>query len=205
MKATENIGELRREYLNALMELGGLSVDRASSLPYDTGLSTLRSPQDVEESLQKTSKITRQIADLCNKLRAIEQRAKGAIGIPALFDKDVPNVIRGVVAILAGKSLMGIWGHECRNVANMLTPAGGADPLDILAVRESFRKGGLLREHTHSEPARVIDEMASLTLSESAFRKLLALEPDYECEELVNARAMVAVAGKADMSTRRFR
>jgi|GEM_PF-1540455 len=205
MKDTENMDALRKEYLTALRELAGLAVDRASHLPYDTGMNFLRSPQDADESNQIAAKITRQIADVCNKSRAIEQRSKGSIGIPALFGKDVPNVIRSALAILVGKSLMGVWNVECRSVANLLTPAGGADPLELMAVREAFRKDGLLRQYIHCEPARTIDEMTNVTLTEVAFRKLLALEPDYECEQLLNARALVAVSGKTDVTTRRVR
>ena len=196
MKDNEKIDGLRNEYMTTLTELAGLSVDRASHIPGDMCMNALRSPQEAEESRQAIAKITRRIADVCNKLRAIEQRAKGGIGIPALFGTDLPNAIRAAVAILAGKSLSGSWNHECRIVGNLLQPAGGAEPSDLLAVREAFRKGGLLRPHIHWEAGRTFDEMANVTLSENSYRKLLALEPDSECDDVIRARALVATLGR---------
>ncbi len=78
----------------------------------------------------------------------------------------------------------------------MLQPAAGADATDLIAVREAFLRGGLLRLHILCEPGRTIDEASSLTLTEGAYRKLLALAPDSECDDLVKARALVAVSGK---------
>jgi len=192
----EKIESLRAEYLAAMAELGGLSVDRASHIPSDMGMNALRSPQEAEESAKMVAKITRRIAEVCNRARAIEQRARGSIGIPALFPADVPNAIRVALAILIGKSLSGSWGHECRNVGTLLQPSAGADPGDLLAVREAFRKGGLLRAHMHVETGRTVDEMGNLTLTEGAFRRLLALEPDSECEDIIRARQIVAACGK---------
>ena len=192
----ERIEGLRAEYLAAMAELGGLSVDRASHLPSDMGMNALRSPQEAEESAKMVAKITRRIAEVCNRARAIEQRARGSIGIPALFPADVPNAIRVAVAILIGKSLSGSWGHESRNVGTFLQPAAGADPSDLLAVREAFRKGGLLRQHILCDAGRTMDEMSNLSLKEGAFRRLLALEPDSECDDLLKARALVALNGK---------
>ena len=196
MKESDSMEQMRTDYLAASMELSGLSVDRASHLPGDMGMGALRSAQDAEESAKMIAKITRRIADVCNKMRAIEQRTRGGIGMPAVFGTDVPNVIRVAMAILMGKSLMGSWTHECRNVGCLLQPAGGADPQDLLTVREAFRKGGLLRQHVHCEPGRTLDEMGNLTLTETAFRKLVALEPDTECDELLKARALVAAMPK---------
>jgi hypothetical protein len=196
MKEAEKLETLRKEYLAVLVELGGLSVDRASHLPSDMGMNSLRSPQDAEESKKIVAKINRQIAENCNRMRAIEQRARGGIGIPTLLGQDVPNVIRVAVAILAGKSLSGSWGHECRSLGGLLQPAGGSDPEDVLVVREAFRKSGVLRPHIHSEPGRTLDELGHLTLTEVAFRKLLSLEPDGECEDWLRAKALVAVTGK---------
>lgn len=192
----EKIDTLRTDYLAAMAELGGLAIDRDSHIPGDGGMNALRSPQEAEESAKAVTKITRRIAEVCNRARAIEQRSRGNIGIPALFESDVPNAIRVTVAILIGKSLSGAWMHECRSVGSILQPAAGADFNDLLAVREAFRLGGMLRQHCHCDPGRTIDEIGSLSLTEGAFRRLLALEPDTECDEIVKARAMVAVCGK---------
>jgi hypothetical protein len=141
-------------------------------------------------------KINRRIAEVCNRARAVEQRARGGIGVPALFGTDVPNAIRVAVAILAEKSASGSFHHECRNVGTLLSPAAGTEPNDLLAVRESFRRGGILRPHVLCEVGRTIDEMSNLTLMEGAFRRFLALEPDTECDDLINARALVSVVGR---------
>lgn len=109
---------------------------------------------------------------------------------------DVPNAVRVAVAILIGKSLSGAWTHECRFVGSMLQPAAGAECNDLVTVREAFRKDGMLRPHVLCDAGRTLDEMGSLTLTEGAFRKLLALEPDSECEDLLKAQALVAVNGK---------
>lgn len=196
MKDNEKMDGLRSEYLEAMAELSGLAVDRTTHLPADMGMNAMRSPQDAEESIKAVAKITRRIAEVCNRARAIEQRARGAIGIPAILGSDVPNVIRLAVAILAGKSAAGSWIHECRNVGQLLPAAGGADPQDLLTVREAFRKSGLLRPLIHCDPGRTLDEMSNLTFTEAAFRRLLALEPDTECDDLLKARALVAVVGK---------
>ena len=196
MKDVEKIDGLRTEYLAAMAELAGLSVDRASHIPGDMGMNALRSPQEAEESAKTITKITRQIAEVCNRARAIEQRARGGIGIPALFTTDVPNAIRVALAILIGKSLSGSWQHECRYVGTILQPAAGADVNDLLSVREAFRRSGLLRPHVHCDVGRTIDEMGNITLAEGAFRRLLALEPDSECDELMKARSIVSVCGK---------
>jgi len=196
MKEIEKIDGLRTEYLAAMAELSGLSVERASHLPSEMGMSALRSPQEVEESAKAVAKITRRIAEVCNRARAVEQRARGGIGIPTLFAADVSNAVRVALAILIGKSLSGSWQHECRFVGTLLQPAAGADSNDLITVREAFRKGGLLRPHLHCEVGRTVDEMGNLTLTEAAFRKLLALEPDNECDDIIKARALVATVGR---------
>ena len=192
----EKIDGLRTEYLAAMAELAGLSVERASHLPSEMGMSALRSPQEAEESAKTVTKITRRIAEVCNRARAIEQRARGGIGIPALLSADVPNAIRVATAILVCKSHSGSWQHECRSVGTLLQPAAGADITDLITVREAFRKAGLLRPNLHCEPGRTLDETSNLTLTETAFRKLLALEPDSECDDIIKARALVAALGK---------
>ncbi len=56
MKDTEKMDGLRTEYMTTLAEIAGMAVE----------------------------KINKRIADSCNKLRAIEQRAKGDRGLPRL-------------------------------------------------------------------------------------------------------------------------
>jgi len=196
MKDTEKMDVLRLEYMNALADLAGLASDRDSHIATDMGMNALRSPQEAEESKQIVKKATSRIAEVCNKLRSIEQRAKGCIGIPVLFDADVPNVIRVVIAFLAGKATSGIWMQETRYLSTLLQPAGGSNPGDLLAVREAFRKTGLLRPYVHCESGRTLDELCDLVLTETSYRKLLALEPDSECDDLAEARKLVAFSGK---------
>ena len=196
MKENEKIDGLRTEYLAAMAEMSGLAVDRASHIPGDMGMNSLRSPQEKEESEKVVAKIGRDVAEACNRTRAIEQRSKGLIGVPTLFSTDVPNAIRVALSILVGKSFSGSWQHECRHVGTLLLPSAGADINDTLVVREAFRRNGLLRPHILCEPGRTIEEIGNLAMSERSFRKFLALEPDSECEELINARALVAVSGR---------
>ena len=196
MKDTEKIDGLRTEYLTAMAELSGWAVDRTSHLPGDMGMNANRSPQDTEESNKAVAKINRQIAEVCNRARAIEQRSRGTIGVPALFESDIPNAIRVALSILVGKSFSGSWQHECRYVGTILQPAAGADVNDILIVRESFRKSGLLRPHILCDAGRTLEEMKNLTMSEKSFRRFLALEPDSECEELIKAQTLVALCGR---------
>ena len=195
MKATEDIDSLRDEYLSALAELASFSVDRSSRISSDMGMNALQSPQEIEQNAKALATINRRLAEVSNKLRAIEQRSRGVLGVPALFEVDVPNVIRGVIAILVGKSLAGSWPHECRNLGNLLPASGGVDPRELMTVREAFRRSGILRQHINGDPGRTLDEMSNLTLSEVSFRKLLALETDNECADLVKARALVAAVG----------
>ena len=196
MKDTEKIDGLRTEFLMTQVELSGLAVDRASHLPSDMGMNANRSPQDTEESNKAVAKITRHIAEVCNRSRAIEQQSRGTIGVPTIFESDVPNAIRVALAILVGKSFSGSWQHECRYVGTILQPAAGADINDLLIVRESFRKGGLLRPHVLCEPGRTMEEMKNLAMSEKSFRKFIALEPDSECEDLLKAQALLAGNGR---------
>ena len=196
MKDTEKIDELRREYLATMAELSGWAVDRTSHLPGDMGMNANRSPQDTEESNKAVAKINRQIAEVCNRARAIEQRSRGTIGVPTIFESDVPNCIRVALAILSGKSFSGSWQHECRYLGTLLQPAAGASIEETLIVRESFRKGGLLRQHILCESGRTLEELKNLALSEKSFRKFLALEPDSECEDLLKAQALVAAIGR---------
>ena len=196
MKDAEKMDGLRNEYITAMAEVAGLAVDRASHLPGDTGMGSYRSPEDAAESLKTVEKINKRVADACNKLRAIEQRARGGIGIPTVLGTDVPNAIRAAVAILAGKSLSGHWSHETHHLGVLLLSAGGNNPQDLLAVREAFRKTGLLRPHVRCEPGRTLDELSNLTLTESSFRQLLALEPDSECDDMIRAKELVGVIGR---------
>jgi len=196
MKDMEKIDGLRTEYLVTQVELSGLAVDRASHLPCDMGMNANRSAQDTEESNKAVTKITRLIAEVCNRARAIEQRSRGTIGVPTLFDADVPNAIRVALSILVGKSFSGSWQHELRYVGTLLLPSAGSDINDTLTVRESFRKNGLLRPHVLCDSGRTLEEFKNLTMVEKSFRKFLALEPDMECEELLKAQALVAVNGR---------
>jgi hypothetical protein len=196
MNDAEKIDGLRKEYITTMAEIAGLAVDRATHIPGDAGMGTYRSPEDAAESLTTVEKINKRIADACNKLRSVEQRGRGCIGIPAVLGADVPNAIRTAVAILAGKSISGHWTHETHHLGTLLLPAGGNNPQDLLAVREAFRKTGLLRPHVRCELGRTLDELSNLTLAESTFRQLLALEPDSECEDVIRARELVAVLGR---------
>ncbi|MDD2600027.1 MAG: hypothetical protein PHO37_12515 [Kiritimatiellae bacterium] len=186
MKEKKVTEELRLEYITTLTEIAGLAIDRDYHLPTTIGINCLRSPEDAEESKQLVARTNIQLDDGCNKLRAIEQSSNGAIGIPALFGTDLPNPIRIAIAILAGKATSGAWPHATHCVGTMLQPSAGTSPKDLLLVRESFSKSGALRPHIHCRLARVIDEISDLTLRESSYRRLLALEPDYECEEFFN-------------------
>lgn len=67
------------------------------------------------------------------------------------------------------------------------------NPKDLIALREAFRKHRLRRPHILCTVGWTIDEFENLTLKESAFLRLLALESDSECEELYKARELVAV------------
>ena len=196
MKNAENIESLRLDYLNTLSDLACAGVERAAYLPSEAGMSALRTPQDVEEAKKAVDRTSKRIAEVCNKARAIEQRAKGILGIPALFGADVPNSLRVAVAVLAEKCLKGAWTHECRYAGMLVLISGGADPQELLSVREAFRKGGILWRHCHCDAGRTLDEAANLTLTETSFRKYLALEPDYECEEIIEARKLVNLLGK---------
>jgi hypothetical protein len=196
MKSSENLDQLRTDYLAVLSDLSCQAVERACHLPSEIGMSAMRTQQDAEESRKAIDRTTKQIAEVCNRARAIEQRARGGIGIPAVFGSDVPNTIRVAIAVLAGNSLTGAWSHECRVLGTLVQTAGGADPQELLTIREAFRKGGLLRKHCHCDPGRTMGEIGNVTLTESVFRKLLALEPDDECDELLRARALLGVTGK---------
>ena len=57
MKIETNLDELRIAYLNAMIELGALAVDRHSHLPDSTAMNALRSPQEDEESKKMLVKI----------------------------------------------------------------------------------------------------------------------------------------------------
>jgi len=191
MQDNEMIDKLRLDYMSTLAEIASMAVDRHENLPSTMGMNCMRSPQDAAESERIVAQASIRITERCNKLRAIEQRSKGAIGIPSVLGKDVPNAIRVAVAILAGKATSGSWPHETHSVGSLLQPAGGADPKDLLAVREAFRQCGILRPHIHCEQARTIDELSNLAITETSYRLLLALEPDSECDELIKARKLV--------------
>lgn len=195
MKDNEKMDGLRVDYISTLAELASLGSDRESHLNNNRGaFNVMSSVSDASESLKTVETINKRIADTCNKLRALEQRARGEIGIPALFGTDVPNVIRVAVSLLAGKSTSGLFPHETRRLSDFLVPAAGNTPQDLVTVREAFRKTGILRPHIHCNVGRTFDEMDYLTFTESAFRKLLALEPDSECEDLFKARELVATS-----------
>lgn len=196
MKGREKIEGYRTDYMTAMTELGTLAIDRGSHLPLESGLSALRSVQDAEESRNAVTKINQQVAETCNRARAIEQLAHGCIGVPALFGVDIPNAIRVVVAILLGKSLAGTWTYESKNVGALLLPASGGNADDMIVAREAFSSRGILRKHIHCELGRTIDETDKLSLTESAFRTLLALEPDSECEDLIQARSLASTNGR---------
>ncbi len=66
----------RTEYISTMAEIAGLTVDRDSHIPGDMGTNALRSPEEAAESLKLAEKINRRFTDVCNKLRAIEQRPK---------------------------------------------------------------------------------------------------------------------------------
>lgn len=196
MKDREKTDELRNEYVSTLAFLAGLATDRVTHIPGDAGFGSYRTAADAAESKAAIEKIDLKIAETCNKLRSIEQRTRGVIGIPALFGEDKPNAIRIVLAILAGKAVSGYWSHEVHHVGAILLPAGGTNPQDLITVREAFRKTGCLRPHIRFEAGRTIDEMSNLTLTETAIRQFLALEPDTECDDVVGARELVALLGR---------
>lgn len=194
MKENEKMDGLREEYISTMAELASLGIERATNLPSDMGIFGSGSSSNGAESQKLVETINKKIADTCNKLRSIEQRGRGEIGVPVLFGQDVPNVIRLAVSILVGKSISGRYPHETRRLGDFLMPVGGNCPKDLLTIREAFRKTGLLRPHVHCSLGRTIDEIDNLTLTESSFRQLLALEPDSECGDLYKARELVSAS-----------
>ena len=180
-----NVEDLRISYLNAMTELGKFAADRHSHVPDSAGMSALRSLEELEESNQMVAKLNQKIVQACNQLRSIEQLSRHELGVVRLMGEDVPNSIRVLMAILIGKSLAGSWTYELRNVGTLILPAAGDDVAEQLAVREAFGQNGMMRKYVLCKVGRTIDETSDLTFKESAFRTILALEPDTECDELL--------------------
>lgn len=195
---SKDLDGLRSEYMAATKEIVMTAVSRQEISVVDLCPRASQTEEDTAEALHKVATLNRTIADLCNKERAIEQRSGGKLGIPAVFSQDIPNVLRVVVAVLGAKALSGgVLEVDTRSLGRLGSlAAGGHNPDDLLIVREAFRKSGLLRPHCHVDAGRTLDELANITLTENAFRKLLGLEPDSECDDLMRARALVAVMGK---------
>ena len=195
MKDTEKIDDLRKQFLSLMNELAGLGIARASHLPIPTTLHALRSPDDVTESTQAVNRANKRIIEVCNQTRAVEQMSRGSLGIPAVFGEDLQNCLRIAVAVMVTKSLTGTCTSDCRYLGNLIQVAAGEIP-DQITVRQAFERKGVLRPHILCEVGRTLDEFSNITLTESAFRKIAALDGDSECDELLRARALVAVSGR---------
>ena len=191
MKETEKIDDLRKQFLSLMNELAGLGIARASHLPIPTTLHALRSPDDVTESTQAVNRANKRIIEVCNQTRAVEQMSRGSLGTHALLGTDLPNALRVAVAVVITKNLTGTCTTECRYLGNLIQVAGGAEIADQILVRQAFERKGVLRPHILCEVGRTLDEFSNITLSESAFRKIAALDADSECDELIRARALV--------------
>jgi hypothetical protein len=195
---SKDLDGLRSEYMSETKALVMAAVSRQEISVVDLCPRASQTEEDTAEALKKVAKLNRTIADLCNNQRAIEQRSGIKLGIPSLFGHDLPNVLRVLVAVLGAKALSGgVLEVDTRSLGRLGSLAAGAhSPDDLLIVREAFRKSGLLRPHCHVDMGRTLDELANISLTESSFRKLLGLEPDSECDDLMRARALVAVMGK---------
>ena len=191
MKVEQDIEKLRTEYLYICKDL----VQQASQRETALSLRVYPNPKDnaeYEENQKEIKTRDSKIAEICNRMRAIEGRAKGSLGIPALFGSDLPNVFRVGLALLIGNGISSLMHYSCRDVANFLdTVAGSHKPEDQLLVRESFAKNGILRPHLHFEFEKSIDMFDRLSLRETSFRKLLGLAPDDECDVYLNALTLV--------------
>jgi hypothetical protein len=66
----------------------------------------------------------------------------------------------------------------------MAETVAGNDPKELLLVHDAFRSDGALRPLVHFHSGRTVGELTDLTMTEEAFRKLLALSPDLEMEAL---------------------
>ena len=196
MKHKEKHESLRTEYLKKMMNLGTLAVARSSHLPFQSELNAMYSSKDAEESRNAVGELNLKILDVCDQTRAIEQLAEGELGIPVQFGADVPDPIRIVVALLLGKALSGAWEYDSKDVGTIVLSASGCNVAIMLLVREAFASQGILRKHIHCELGRTVDENYNLSLKESTFRTLLALESDSEHEELIKAKTLVIRNGK---------
>jgi len=190
MKEQDNIEQLRAKYTDLLHELAVAIMQRSEIILRDS-----RYPDLEPDAARQVRNLDLKIESAMNRMRPIEKRSHGKLGIRALFGaKDVPPVVRMAVAMLAMKGLCAAFAMECRSVSSLSEAVAAGKPRDMLTIREAFRKQGILRPFVMLITDRTVDEFADITLRESAFRSLLALEPDQECDEWIRARELLGTA-----------
>ena len=187
----QDLKQMRSQYLKLTKDLVSTVMKRQSHLSSELCPACYHNPIEERKALKAVAVLNRQASEICDRMRVMETNARGAIGIPAVFKQDVPNVIRIAVAFLAGKSLSASLYQETRTVAALCEMAGGNAPDEMLLLREAMVRSGVLRPHIHCTAGRTIDELENLTLTENAFRKLLSLEPDSEMADIVASQSMV--------------
>ena len=139
-------------------------------------------------TLKQLAETNRDISRLCDKLRAIERRGKGVIGLPALGCRDLPNPLRVAVSILAGKMLSHSLSFEARNLAQLAQTAAADIPRDLLLVRDAFRPDGVLRPYVVFRFGRSLDEFSEISLTERAFLSYLHQPKNEEVESMLALR-----------------
>ena len=191
MKVEQDMERLWTEYLHVGKEIVAESAKRESAISQRV-YPNPKDNSEFEANQKEIKGCDAKIAELCNRSRAIEGKAKGSLGIPALFGSDLPNVFRVAISLLIQNALSSTMCSACRDVTMFLDFAAGAHkPEDQLLVRESLTKDGVFRPHLHFEFERSIDLFERLSLREKAFRKLLGLAVDTECDEFVRALTLV--------------
>ncbi|MEI7590346.1 MAG: hypothetical protein WCJ49_03425, partial [Deltaproteobacteria bacterium] len=125
----------RSEYLHVLKQIVSRSMTRHSVLTGD--LCPQFNPDGPKpESLRKFSKLNSEIDALCDKMKAVEVKAKGRIGCPVLFGRqNISNPFRIVLAFLTAKSLSDTTGSILRSVSSICEYCGANDVPAVLEIR----------------------------------------------------------------------
>ena len=135
------------------------------------------------EELERYSELQARIAVLAQEQRQVEEQAEMRLGVLALLDTEPALPVRLAVALLTGKALSGALSNRIDSVSELAEHAvPNSNPADILRIRQSFSRGGVLRPHCSFIMRRNLGSCQRVALTERAVGILLNLPAEQALE-----------------------
>ena len=181
---SDEIHERRNQWLRQVKKLV-ISLLCRSSIMEDSLCPTIgvTTEEERKQSLKDIASIDGTIRRVCAAISVAEQ-GDVPLGARALLQSDDINdaTLSGIALLVAARHDRDVAGHVS-TVADIVTLAGGRDPVAAAELRQTFRlSDGILREHVRMVRMSPNLDENRIAMRPSSLSRCLAL--DFEAEEM---------------------